>query len=154
MGKTKIRTDFKQFDAFVKNMNRLTEADLSEFYKEAIKEIALRFLRKVRKYTPSDTGDLRRQWTVGDVVQNGNTYSVEVFNPLEYALYVEKGHRGVAIPMSKPVKRSTKWRVMHTETHWTEGKFMMEISVEEVNAEVEKLIKNKLKKFIASKFKG
>lgn len=95
-----------------------------EFMKDCAKELAARLLRMVFQRTPADTGTLRRAWTAGtssegyansvQVNHSGNVYEIAITNPMEYASYVEYGHR--------------------TPNHkgWVPGKFMMKISEEEL----------------------
>ena len=95
-----------------------------EFMKDCAKELAARLLKMVVQRTPADTGTLRRAWTAGtssegyaNSVQDnhfGNVYEIAITNPMEYASYVEYGHR--------------------TPNHkgWVPGKFMMKISEEEL----------------------
>lgn len=95
-----------------------------EFMKDCAKELAARLLRMVVQRTPADTGTLRRAWTDGtssegyansvQVNHSGNVYEIAITNPMEYASYVEYGHR--------------------TPNHkgWVPGKFMMKISEEEL----------------------
>ena len=95
-----------------------------EFMKDCAKELAARLLKMVVQRTPADTGTLRRAWTAGtssegsansvQVNHFGNVYEIAITNPMEYASYVEYGHR--------------------TPNHkgWVPGKFMMKISEEEL----------------------
>lgn len=95
-----------------------------EFMKDRAKELAARLLSMVVQRTPADTGTLRRAWTAGtssegyansvQVNHSGNVYEIAITNPMEYASYVEYGHR--------------------TPNHkgWVPGKFMMKISEEEL----------------------
>ena len=95
-----------------------------EFMKDCAKELAARLLRMVVQRTPADTGTLRREWTAGtssegyansvQVNHSGNVYEIAITNPMEYASYVEYGHR--------------------TPNHkgWVTVKFMMKISEEEL----------------------
>lgn len=95
-----------------------------EFMKDCAKELAARLLRMVVQRTPADTGTLRRAWTAGtssegyansvQVNHSGNVYEIAITNPMEYASYVEYGHR--------------------TPNHkgWVPGKFMMKISEDEL----------------------
>ena len=69
-----------------------------------------------------------------------NCYSVEVINPMEYAIYVEKGHRGVYIP--------TLGKTLHTDIHWTEGVFMLKISEDELARDAERIVQKKLENFM------
>ncbi len=60
----------------------------------------------------------------------GGSYIIEIVNPVEYASYVEYGHR--------------------TADHngWVSGHFMMTISEKELKDMAPKILENKLKKFL------
>ena len=94
-------------------------------------------MRKTIQKTPVDTGELRRSWTVGDIRKQGDCYYIEVINPLEYAQYVEYGHRqtpGRYVPaIGKRLKKS-----------WVQGKFMLTLSENEIQRDMDKIIKQKL----------
>lgn len=64
----------------------------------------------------------------------GNTYHIEVINPVEYAAYVEYGHR--------------------TANHkgWVAGRFMMTISAAEVEAAAPKFLERKLLNYLKEAF--
>lgn len=47
----------------------------------------------VRANTPMNTGDLRRSWTLDPPNKAGKAIEMELSNPLEYAEYIEYGHR-------------------------------------------------------------
>ena len=87
-------------------------------------------------------GTLRRGWT-GEkrasaqgyaesltVNHFGYTYVIEIVNPVEYASYVEYGHR--------------------TANHsgWVKGHFMMTISEQELQKIAPKVLENKIKKYL------
>ena len=91
-------------------------------------------------------GTLRRGWT-GEKQQSasayaqelkvhhtGNSYVIEIVNPVEYASYVEYGHR--------------------TRGHkgWVQGKFMLTISEEEIQRDAPRILENKLKKKLGEIF--
>ena len=82
-------------------------------------------------------GNLKRNWTVGDIQKIGDSYQVEIINPTEYASYVEYGHRqtpGRYIPaLGVSAKKA-----------WVPGKFMLTISEKEIKALAPKLIEKKL----------
>ena len=65
----------------------------------------------------------------------GNIYEVEIINPVEYASYVEHGHR--------------------TRDHkgWVPGQFMLTISEEEIRKSSPKILEAKLNKFLGEVFK-
>lgn len=85
-------------------------------------------------------GTLRRGWTAGQnqsgakyaqslkVHHYGNHYVIEIVNPVEYASYVEFGHR------------------TRNHTGWVEGHFMLTISEQEIQADAPRVLENKLKK--------
>lgn len=101
-------------------------------------------------------GTLRRGWTGGKlnsdgiqnilsslkvhhfgdtkVHQNGDTYVIEIENPVPYASYVEFGHCRV-------------------NGGWTEGKFMLSMSEDELNRDAPRIIENKLKKWLEESIK-
>lgn len=92
-------------------------------------------------------GTLRRGWTGGKsqaanafagnlkVHHYGGVYVIEVENPVEYASYVEFGHR----------TRDGKG--------WVEGKFMLTIPEEEIQRDAPRVLENKLKKKLGECFK-
>lgn len=69
-----------------------------------------------------------------NVTKNGNTYTIEVINPVEYAMYVEYGHR---TPNGQG---------------WVSGRFMMTISADEVETAVPRIIERKLLKLLKGAF--
>ena len=134
----------------------LGEGQVDTFIESCAKELAARLLAKVIKRTPvgiypkssgKKGGTLRRGWTGeksqasheyvnGLTVRHfGNVYVIEIINPVEYAPYVEYGHR------TKGGKG------------WVEGKFMLTISSEEIQADAPRVLENKLKKKLGECFK-
>lgn len=134
-----------------KNLNKLQGQDLDAFMEACAKELAARLLAKVIKRTPvgdypkssgKKGGTLRRGWTAGKresakgyadsltINHFGNTYVIEIVNPVEYASYVEYGHR--------------------TANHkgWVQGRFMLTISEQEIQNIAPKALENKIKKFM------
>jgi len=152
MPKTSAKIDFGQFTKLAKQFDKLATEEVQEFTVTVVKELAARLLAKVKERTPVNQGlpndvnynggggRLRDSWTIGNVTKAGNTYSVEVINPMHYASYVEKGHRGVYVPEAGVT--------LHLDTHWTEGVFMLKISEDELKKDAERIVENKLKKFI------
>lgn len=86
-------------------------------------------------------GILRRSWTVGEINRNGENYEIEISNPVQYASYVEYGHRqtpGQYIPaLGKRAKKA-----------WVPGKFMMTISEKELQKMTPKLLEKKLEVYL------
>ena len=91
-------------------------------------------------------GTLRRGWTAGrgntaksyaeslQVTKQGNDYVIEVINPVEYASYVEFGHR--------------------TRDHkgWVEGHFMLTISEDEIRKAAPRVLEKKLEEYLKKCF--
>lgn len=136
--------------------NNLTGKQLDLFINSCAKELAARLLAKVVKRTPvgqypketgKKGGTLRRGWTNGKgggasayaqslkVHHFGDAFVIEIVNPVEYASYVEFGHR----------TRGGKG--------WVAGKFMLTISEQEIERNAPKIIEQKLKKKLGEVFK-
>ncbi|MDE6110373.1 MAG: HK97 gp10 family phage protein [Eubacterium sp.] len=120
------------------------QAERDILMESCAKELAARLLRKVKKRTPVGVypensgkkgGTLRRGWTVGEIEKTNGVYKIEIFNPVEYALYVEKGHR--------------------TANHkgWVEGKFMLTISEQEIQNIAPRILEKKIKQKLEAAFK-
>ena len=100
-----MSVNYKQLTEFTKKIERLNNEQKEEFLEACCKELAARLLAKVIKRTPSDSGVLRRGWTGGesanatayanslDIEKVGDKYHIDIINPVEYASYVEYGHR-------------------------------------------------------------
>lgn len=114
---------------------------------------------KLRRVTAG--GTLRRAWTAKtasqaesgntpdavtyanmvDVKKIGNNYHITITNPMQYASYVEKGHRqtpGRYVPaLGKTLKKG-----------WVNGKFMMKISDRELNTEAPNILRKKFNAYL------
>jgi hypothetical protein len=141
--------NFRELKDFEKKLKSMKDPDV--FVESCAKELAARLLAKVIKRTPvgdypkssgKKGGTLRRGWT-GEkrasasayvdsltVHHFGDTYVIEIVNPVEYASYVEYGHR--------------------TANHkgWVSGVFMMTISEQELQEIAPKVLERKVKKYM------
>ena len=135
--------DLSQLKTLQTKFEELEKVDVDKFYEEAIKDIAQRLLARVKQKTPVGVyeesgkkgGTLRRNWTISkNVTKQGTTYSIEIINPIEYASYVEYGHR--------------------TANHkgWVKGQFMMTISEQELQTIAPKVLEAKIKKYLGGAF--
>ena len=140
MASSKIKVQFDGLKEFKKIIEEM-EKEKEQLMIDTIKELAARLLRKVIKRTPSDTGNLRRNWTVSDVRKNGENYEIEVSNSAEYASYVEFGHRqtpGRFVPaIGKRLKK-----------YWVKGKFMLTISESELQKQAPAVIEKKITEWL------
>ena len=173
------KVNYKELKRFADKLKKLNKEQAAQFNESVVKELAARLLAKVKQRTPVgdysktvkkkvydywsesgtddkagkrhriDTGKTKlvkirgnkqggtlwRGWTVGEVIKSGDTYSIDVINPTLYASYVEHGHR--------------------TSNHegWVEGRFMLTISTQELEAQSPALIEAKLNKFLREAMK-
>jgi len=117
-------------------------AESERFLEDFLVDMALRVLAKTKKRTPvgiydkpvhfftrdgkevsfvpetgKKGGTLRENWAISEVKRNGDSLSIEIYNPVSYAEYVEIGH---VYPSHENAKG------------WWEGYHMCEISMNEV----------------------
>lgn len=149
------KVDMKGLKEFQQQLEKLQDPDA--FVEACVKELAARLLRLVIKRTPvgeypkssgKKGGTLRRGWTGSKgqasakgyaeamtVNHFGDTYVVEIVNPVEYASYVEYGHR--------------------TADHkgWVKGQFMMTISEQELEKIAPKVLEQRIRKYLGGALK-
>lgn len=147
--------NMKGLKDFQQQLAKLQDPDA--FVEACVKELAARLLRMVIKRTPvgeypkssgKKGGTLRRGWTGSKgqasaagyaeamtINHFGDTYVVEIVNPVEYASYVEYGHR--------------------TADHkgWVKGQFMMTISEQELEKIAPKVLEQKIRKYLGGALK-
>lgn len=147
--------DFKQLEELQRKLEKLQKKELKQFCEVVSKELAARLLAKVIKRTPVGQypsgsgkvgGTLRRGWTgqkqqsaaayaqALPVTMAGNTYTIEIINPVEYASFVEYGHR------------------TRGGGGWVEGRFMLTKSEMEVEGQAQKIIEKKLMQYLGDIF--
>lgn len=148
---------FEDLEKFKDKVKESLDSDAVDvFIQSCAKELAARLLAKVIKRTPVGQypkgsgkvgGTLRRGWTGGKtsnattyaqslkVNHFADTYVIEVVNPVDYASYVEFGHR------------------TRGGNGWVEGKFMLTISEQEIQSGARNILENKLKKKLGECFK-
>ena len=143
-----VKINLEGFKELEKSLTKI-QKDVDDFIVSLSKEVAARLLAKVIRRTPVGQykkgsgkvgGTLRRGWTSGkkradfiegiQVNKRGSIYEVVIKNSVEYASYVEFGHR--------------------TRNHkgWVPGRFMLTISEQELEGDLERIIQNKLQKFM------
>jgi hypothetical protein len=147
--------NFQDFEKIKNNLEKLNQEQVDLFIDACAKELAARLLAKVIKRTPvgdypnssgKKGGTLRRAWTGGKnssavayadsltIHHFGDAYVIEIINPVEYASYVEFGHR--------------------TANHkgWVNGRFMLTISEQEIQQAAPAIIEKKLMKQMGELF--
>lgn len=147
--------NFQGFEKIKNNLEKLNQEQVDLFIDACAKELAARLLAKVIKRTPvgdypnssgKKGGTLRRGWTGGKnssavayadsltIHHFGDAYVIEIINPVEYASYVEFGHK--------------------TANHkgWVNGRFMLTISEQEIQQAAPAIIEKKLMKQMGELF--
>lgn len=105
--------------------------DFNQFLKDLLIDMAERVIARTKPRTPVDTGALRNAWKLGEIKSTGKDISVEILNPMEYATEIEYGHRIV---------------LNGTEIGWYEGRFMLNISIDEIRRQIPLRYEQELKK--------
>ena len=152
-----LKFDKKELEKLQKQLEELEKGKARDkFFEDCAKEMAARLLSLVKPKTPVGVyddpsrkgGTLRRGWTGGkntdaeafakslEIEKSGNTYTITVENNVEYAPYVEYGHR----------TRGGKGFV--------QGKHMLETSEQELKALSPKILQDKLEEFLKGVFNG
>ena len=157
------KCDFRELERLGKRLEQLSAVDFDAFCRQMANELAGRLLRKVVKRTPVGVkpsvddpilgkywsgyqgGSLRDAWTVLPIEKNGDSYTIIVINNLEYASYVEYGHRqtpGRFVPaIGVRLKRA-----------WVPGRYMMTISAQELERQAPKILEKRLYEFLKGCF--
>lgn len=128
--------DYKQFEKLQQRLNKIDESKRKNICKNIANEAGQILYSKTKKNTPVGIypkstgkvgGTLRRNWAT-EIHELDNGYEVEIFNPTEYAVYVEYGHR--------------------TRNHkgWVEGRYMLTNAEIEVEKHLLKISKRHIKK--------
>lgn len=150
---------FKQLQQLQKKMLRLEQADFDFFCREAAQELAGRLLQKVVKRTPVIYGTLRDAWAIMPIGHRGNHYTIVLLNHLVYASYVEYGHRqnpGRFIPgyweADRFIYDPNAEGGMVLKSNWVKGRFMLTISIQELERQTPAILEKKLYRFLKECF--
>ncbi len=148
------KVDYEELKELQRNIESLTETlNMDAFCEDCARELAARLLALVIPETPvgeypqssgKKGGTLRRGWGTTasgakdyvkslNVTKTGNTYTIEIVNPVEYASYVEFGHRTV-------------------NGGWVEGRYMLTISEEKLKKIAPKVLEKKLYEYLKGVF--
>lgn len=164
-----VKVDVRQLERLQKKLERVATSEIDAFCETCAKELAARLLRKVIKRTPvgdySDTydleddgenkfltesgktgGTLRHGWTIKQLHHFDDTYVIEIINPVEYASYVEYGHRQVPGRYVPAINCKLK-------VGWVKGQFMLTTSEKEISNIAPKLLESKLNQLLRECFK-
>ena len=123
------KCDFSELRKFAKHLEK-QEAKAKAMIERCINDLAAELLARTKERTPARSGDLRRAWSVSSIRRVGKWYKIVLINNLEYAAYVEYGHR------------------TSNQHGWVPGKFMMTISAKEIETLAPAVIERRVKSFL------
>lgn len=112
--------------------------------------LALRAVSIAKKGTPVMDGDLRKSWAASKPVMNGNVASCEMTNNMDYASWVEDGHRQVKrwVPGSwmgnRFIYNGNSESGMMLKPKWISGFHMGRRAINNIEANAKKYVKNDL----------
>lgn len=164
-----VKVDVRQLERLQKQIEKAATVDIDVFCEDCAKELAARLLRKVIKRTPvgdySDTyeleddeeakflvesgkvgGTLRRGWSMKQLHHFDDTYVIEIINPVEYASYVEYGHRQTPGRYVPAIDAKLK-------VSWVKGQFMLTTSEKEISNIAPKFLETRLNQLLKECFK-
>ena len=156
VGKRWGKADFRELKELEQRISKLEQVDFDRFCRETANELAGRILTQAKKRTIAGVvpdyateeakqqywagytgGTLRDAWTVLPLEKQGNNYVITIVNNMEYASYVEYGHRqtpGRYVPqIGLQLKKS-----------WVPGRFMITVPMRDLEAKLPALLEQKL----------
>ncbi len=156
--------DFRQFEQFTKNLERLAKENTNQLFQDAAKELAGRLLTLANKKTPVGIypaesgmigGTLRRGWVSQSHEQAFNNRAskptakdVQAFLDTLQISYTGDAY---TIEVVNPVDYASHVESGHrTVNHkdWVDGKFMMRESIEELEKIAPKVLERKIERFL------
>ncbi len=126
--------DFRELQKLQKRLEQ-AQNQVPELIQQIVDDISNEFLQEVIKRTPTTNNNkLKNNWKKRVVAGKNGSYTVEVYNDLEYASSVEYGSR-------------------NANNGWNEGKFMMTITSQMIQQRMNKIAQPKLDNFLKGVFK-
>jgi len=124
--------EFKGMDDWEDDLERLAKK-LPQELERFLLRLAYELQRRVKFKTPKETGYLRNSWQIGEVTRQGDRLQITVYTNVEYALFVENGHRQTKRRVPITAKDGTVTMVTLKE-RFIEGKHMMQFAIDELEA--------------------
>ncbi|EJF33723.1 hypothetical protein JC2156_04330 [Weissella koreensis KCTC 3621] len=118
--------DYSEFEKYADNFKKISSKIVNlDTAVEALQRAGNKSLTTVKKATPTKGGTLKRGWAVEKVKKSSNGASLMLINNIEYAPFVEYGHRQkVGLYVPELGKRLVK--------PWVNGAFMLTDSMDEI----------------------
>ncbi len=130
-----FKVDFSELDNLQDKL-KITQQNYEYFLRNFLIEMANRVIAKTKPRTPKDTGSLRGAWQLGRITNNGKMLEIEINNSTEYATEIEYGHRIVR---------------NNVEVGYYNGRFMLKVSIDEVNRQMPARYKKAFESFCRGK---
>jgi len=137
--------DYSEFEKLAEDIKSL-EKESKKFIENFLYRMALRTLAKTKERTPVDTGDLRNAWYLSGIAWRGDTVMIKLNNPKLYASFVELGHWQEVGRYVPAIER----RLVNP---WVEGRYMLSLSIQEIEREMPRRLEAAWKKFAAGRLK-
>lgn len=140
------KLDNSEFKSFADQVHKKTNSgEFKRGVEQSLTDAGEYLVGEIKKRTPVDHGDLRRAWRPSRANYNGSTFVLTVTNTMEYASFVESGHR------QKPGRYVPAIGKKLT-AKWVNGQFMMRDAVAESKARVVAKLEDELNKQVAQLF--
>lgn len=145
--------DYREFEKLLANFKDLQKQH-EVFIRNFLVEMGMRAIVQTKKLTPVDTGNLRNNWELSQAYRKGDELYILLFNPTEYASFIEDGHmqRSRWVPGEWQGDRfeyipGAKTGMMLKEK-WIPGHHMARISINKVERELPMRYGRAFKEFI------
>lgn len=149
-----MSVDYSELVAFRDSLLAFDQAE-SEIAISCVNELCGRFLRKAVKRTPTGVyneaqaktgGTLKRGWQNPErkMTFTPRQYQISLTNPVEYASYVEYGHRQHPGQFVPGLGDDGKGRRLVKS--WVDGQFIMTKSETEVQDKADEVVRRRFKK--------
>ena len=124
-----------------------SEQEMDAFYTGLLDEMMNGLVDDVKYRTPVDYGHLRRNWFISKAKRSGKHYRAEIYNNIEYAPWVENGHR-------QEVGRYVPAIGKRLVNGFVEGKHMLRDSLFDLQKAAPDFIKRKSEDFLSRMMEG
>lgn len=118
-----FKIDDADFQAWADRVKKkATASKVRPFIEKSLENVGEQALRQLKTNTPVDTGNLRRGWVSEGSRYGAGVWQVKLANHVEYAYFVENGHR------------------TRGGNGWVPGQFFMKRSTETIQRQLPELI--------------
>ena len=144
--------------------DKLTVATFEKHMKNMTRELAYILLQMIKKHTPVKTGKLQSGWDNTEnlsytIIQTKTGFKVELVNKVDYATYVNYGHRsknqygGPYTVTKRTVALDDRWGQTATE-YYVYGHFFLEKGVLDSEQKMEHVLNKHLNRWWKECFSG